>query len=89
MHFTAVAAKKYLLLEVYMKTCIVTVALLAFATVPVLTVAHEKSAKSQKSERVYCCHEKGPEKGKCDKLHTKDECEREGGRVVNSCKECK
>ena len=35
--------------------------------------------------RVYCCHEKG----KCDKLHTKAECEKEGGKVVKSCKECK
>jgi hypothetical protein len=35
--------------------------------------------------RVYCCHEKG----KCDKLHTKAECEKEGGKVVNNCKECK
>jgi hypothetical protein len=41
--------------------------------------------KSQKGERVRCCHGKG----KCDKLHTKSECEKEGGKVVNDCKECK
>lgn len=40
---------------------------------------------SKKTERVYCCHERG----KCDKLHTKAECEKDGGKVVKSCKECK
>lgn len=45
--------------------------------------AHEQTPA--KDSRVYCCHEKG----KCDKLHTKTECEKEGGKVVNSCKECK
>jgi hypothetical protein len=72
-----------------MKTILFVIAFLAFAAAPPLTIAHEKSTKSTKAERVYCCHEKGPEKGKCDKLHTKDECEKEGGRVVSNCKECK
>ncbi len=39
----------------------------------------------KKKERVYCCHERG----KCDKLHTKAECEKDGGKVVKTCKECK
>ncbi|MBI5568878.1 MAG: hypothetical protein HY914_02945 [Desulfomonile tiedjei] len=41
--------------------------------------------KPAKEPRVYCCHGKG----KCDKLHTKAECEKEGGKVVENCKECK
>jgi hypothetical protein len=75
--------------EVFMKRLFLILALLAFAAVPPLTIAQEKSTKPIKAERVYCCHEKGHEKGKCDKLHTKSECEKEGGRVVKDCKECK
>jgi hypothetical protein len=58
------------------------------AAAPLLVTAQTPD-KSQKSERVRCCHEKGHDKGKCDKLHTKSECEKEGGRVVKDCKECK
>jgi hypothetical protein len=76
-------------MEAYMKTFFLMLALLAFAAVPPLTIAQEKSTKPTKAEKVYCCHEKGPEKGKCDKLHTKAECEKEGGKVVKDCKECK
>jgi hypothetical protein len=72
--------------EVFMKRFFLILALTAFAAVPPLTIAEEKSTKAVK---VYCCHEKGHEKGKCDKLHTKDECEKEGGKVVKDCKECK
>jgi|WetSurMetagenome_2_1015567.scaffolds.fasta_scaffold383833_2 hypothetical protein len=75
--------------EVFMKRLFLVLALLAFAAVPPLTIAQEKSTKPAKAEKVYCCHEKGHEKGKCDKLHTKSECEKEGGRVVKDCKECK
>ncbi len=72
-----------------MKSLFLVLALLALAAVPPLTISHEKSTKPAKAEKVYCCHERGPEKGKCDKLHTKEECEKEGGRVVGHCKECK
>lgn len=71
-----------------MKTFFLMIALLAFVAVPQSTIAQEKSTKPTKAEKVYCCHEKGPHKG-CDKLHTKEECEKEGGRVVKDCKECK
>jgi hypothetical protein len=71
-----------------MKTFFLALALLAFAAVPPLTVAQDKSSKPAKAEKVYCCHDKGPEKGQCDKLHTKEECEKEG-KVVKDCKECK
>lgn len=72
-----------------MKRFSLILALLAFVAVPPLAIAEQKSAKPTKAEKVYCCHEKGHDKGKCDKLHTKEECEKEGGRVVTSCKECK
>ncbi|MCA1960625.1 MAG: hypothetical protein LDL33_07500 [Desulfomonile sp.] len=64
------------------------VALIAMAVIPPLTLAHEKSSKESKEtkgERVYCCWGKG----KCDKQHTKDECDKEGGRVVGNCRDCK
>jgi hypothetical protein len=76
---------KYLCTEAHMKTFLLMLALLAFAAVPPLTIAQDKSTKPTKVEKVYCCHEKG----KCDKLHTKEECEKEGGKVVKDCKECK
>ncbi|MBI5252658.1 MAG: hypothetical protein HY912_24445 [Desulfomonile tiedjei] len=51
-----------------------------------LTMAQMKAAKTnEKESKVYCCHGKGD----CDKIHTKAECEKEGGKVVKSCKECK
>jgi hypothetical protein len=45
----------------------------------------KSGGKSEKGPKVYCCHGKGD----CDKLHTKAECEKEGGKVVDHCKECK
>lgn len=72
-------------MEAYMKTFFLILALLAFTAVPPLTIAEDKSTKPTKAEKVYCCHEKG----KCDKLHTQEECEKEGGWVVKNCKECK
>jgi hypothetical protein len=72
-------------MEAHMKTFFLVLTLLAFAAIPPLTIAQEKSTKPTKAEKVYCCHEKG----KCDKLHTKEECEKEGGKVVKDCKECK
>jgi len=71
-----------------MKKVVVWLALIALVVVPPLALAHEKSAKEAKetkSERVYCCWGKG----KCDKQHTKPECEKEGGKVVPTCKDCK
>jgi hypothetical protein len=76
-------------MEANMKAFFLVLALLAFAAVPPLTIAQEKSTKPAKVEKVYCCHEKGHGKGKCDKLHTKEECEKEDGKVVSSCKDCK
>ncbi len=72
-----------------MKTFFLMLALVALAAMPPFTTAQEKSTKPLKVEKVYCCHEKGHEKGKCDKLHTKEECIKEGGAVVKDCKECK
>jgi hypothetical protein len=70
-----------------MKKFIVGLALIALATAPPLALSHEKSSKEAsetKGERVYCCWGKG----KCDKQHTKAECEKEGGKVVQHCREC-
>jgi hypothetical protein len=75
-------------MEVPMKTLFLVLALAAFAAVPPLTIAQDKPAKAIKAEKVYCCHDKGHDKGKCDKLHTREECEKEG-KVVESCKDCK
>ncbi len=72
-----------------MKTFISLLAVTALAMIPLSAIGHGESSKSTKGDRVYCCHEKGPERGKCDKLHTKEDCEKEGGKVVTSCKECK
>ncbi len=69
-----------------MKQFLLMLAILSFAAVPPLTIAQEKSTKA---EKVYCCHEKGHDQGKCDKLHTKEVCEKEGGKVVSTCRECK
>jgi len=66
----------------------VSLALIGLIVVSLLAFAHEKSSKESKEtkgERVYCCWGKG----KCDKQHTKDECEKEGGKVVNHCRDCK
>ena len=74
--------------EIIMKKFLI---LLAFVAVSVVTVswsvAHETSgnAKAAKEPKVYCCHGKGD----CDKIHTKAECEKEGGKVVKHCKDCR
>jgi hypothetical protein len=75
-------------MEVLMKAFVVI--LLSF----VLACAMIPGAWAQgatKEPKVYCCHVKGHSHGagKCDKMHTKTECEKEGGKVVNDCKECK
>ena len=50
-------------------------------SVPVIVAGHGPGT-GQKGERVFCCHGKG----KCDNLHTKADCEKEGAKVVNNCK---
>ena len=72
-----------------MKRLFLVLALLVFAAVPPLTIAQQKSTKPVKAEKVYCCHVKGHDKGKCDKLHTKEECEKDGSKVVKDCKQCR
>ncbi|MBI4965373.1 MAG: hypothetical protein HY913_19005 [Desulfomonile tiedjei] len=59
-------------------------AIALFLLTPLIAAPHGP-AKDQKGERVFCCHGKG----KCDNLHGKADCEKEGGKVVKSCKECK
>jgi hypothetical protein len=66
------------------KVLSVILAALWLLSMPVIVTAHGP-AKDQKGERVFCCHGKG----KCDNLHSKADCEKEGGKVVKSCKECK
>lgn len=63
--------------------------ILAFALVGLSPIS--MSAQMTKEPKVYCCHgkEHSHGKGKCDKLHTKTDCEKDGGRVVSDCKECK
>ncbi len=68
-----------------MKKIILLCGLLAFAASLDLNAHETKSTKDQKEEKVYCCHDKN----NCDKLHTRADCEKEGGKVVNSCRECK
>ncbi|MBI4966280.1 MAG: hypothetical protein HY913_23580 [Desulfomonile tiedjei] len=71
-----------------MRKLFVLVAFLSIALLAVSwAVAHQASSdpKAAKEPKVYCCHGKGD----CDKIHTKAECEKEGGKVVNHCKECK
>lgn len=65
-----------------MKSFLALCGILAFIGSATLNAHENKSVKDQK---VYCCHDKN----NCDKLHTKSECEKEGGKVVNSCRECK
>jgi len=76
-----------ILKEIIMKKFFV---LLAFVALSALTgslaIAQTKpGAKPAKEPKVYCCHGKGD----CDKIHTKAECEKEGGKVVKHCKDCK
>jgi len=68
-----------------MKRAVVLIAVAALLlSMPVIVGSHGPG-KDQKGERVFCCHGKG----KCDNLHTRADCEKEGGKVVKSCKECK
>jgi len=71
-----------------MRKVVVGFTLIAMVVAPALALAHEKSSKEvkeTKGERVYCCWGKG----KSDKQHTKEECEKEGGKVVKDFRECK
>jgi hypothetical protein len=76
--YTEVVLKKLFILLVFVAVSVVTV---------FCAVAHESSSnpKAAKQLKVYCCHGKGD----CDKIHTKAECEKEGGKVVKHCKDCK
>lgn len=77
--------KKFRVPEVSMKRALVLIVVAALlVSMPVLAAGHG-NAKVQKGERIFCCHGKG----KCDNLHGKADCEKEGGKVVKSCKECK
>ncbi|MFH1116587.1 MAG: hypothetical protein V1792_21950 [Pseudomonadota bacterium] len=68
-----------------MNKCLVPVVVAGLVlSMPVSVVGHG-NPKDKKSERVFCCHGKG----ECDNLHGKADCEKEGGKVVKSCKECK
>ncbi len=64
-----------------MKKLVVVMALLAFVAAAPVAMGADKAAKDVK---VACCHD-----GKCDKHHTKAECEKERGKVVKDCSECK
>jgi len=76
---------EFTLLEVSMKRALVLIVVAALlVSMPVIVAGHGDE-KGQKSERVFCCHGKG----KCDNLHGKADCEKEGGKVVKNCKECK
>lgn len=68
-----------------MKNLLVLVLVLAFAAIAPLGLSHDKSQKPPKGERVNCCHGKG----NCDNLHTREDCEKDGGKVVKHCRECK
>ena len=64
-----------------MKKLVVVMALLAFVAGAPFAMGADKPAKDVK---VSCCHD-----GKCDNKHTKTECEKEGGKVVKDCSDCK
>ncbi len=70
-----------------MKKLFVLLALVAVSTLAASWAMAQArpEAKPAKEPKVYCCHGKGD----CDKIHTKAECEKEGGKVVNHCKDCK
>jgi hypothetical protein len=69
-------------MEVLMKKVLLLLSILGvLVAVPILAL----DQKPVKEPKVYCCHDKS----KCDKLHIKAECEKEGGKVVKDCKECK
>jgi hypothetical protein len=77
--------KEFTVLEVSMKKVIVLIVFAVSLVSMPLIVAGHGNGKDKKGERVSCCHGKG----KCDNLHGKADCEKEGGKVVKSCKECK
>ncbi len=68
-----------------MKKLLLLFGLMFLITCPNLNAHEQKPSKDQKEEKVYCCHDKN----NCDKLHTRAECEKEGGKVVSSCRDCK
>lgn len=68
-----------------MKRLCAFVAVLTFTIWAPVTHFAQGAGTPTKKDRVYCCHEGG----KCDKLHTKAECEKERGKVVKSCKDCR
>ncbi len=69
-----------------MKRLLIVVMVMMFTAAAIPGVAEEKHKESKgKEEKVYCCHGKGD----CDKLHTKADCEKDGGTVVKDCKQCK
>ena len=68
-----------------MKKALKLIVFAAFLILMPVIVAGHGNEKEKKVERVFCCHGKG----KCDNLHGKADCEKEGGKVVKSCKECK
>ena len=81
----AIKNNEFTVREVSMKNVLVLIVVAALlVSMPVLVTGHG-NGKDQKGERVFCCHGKG----KCDNLHGKSDCEKEGGKVVKSCKECK
>jgi hypothetical protein len=65
-----------------MRKLVMVISLLAFVAAAPMAMAAEKPSKA---EKVACCHGKG----KCDNKHTKTVCEKEGGKVVMDCKDCK
>jgi len=74
--------------EVIMKKLFILLALLCISALSASWVTADQTStapKAAKEPKIYCCHGKGD----CDKIHTKAECEKEGGKVVNHCKECK
>ncbi len=67
------------------KILVLVIAIALTVTLGVAAQAQHKADPADKGQKVYCCHGKG----NCDKLHSKAGCEKDGGKVVNSCKECK
>jgi hypothetical protein len=76
---------EFTVLEVSMKKVLVLIIVAALLVFMPVIVAGHGNGKEKKGERVSCCHGKG----KCDNLHGKADCEKEGGKVVKDCKECK
>ena len=53
------------------------IVMVCLVSAPLIATPHG-DGKPQKGKRVFCCYGKG----KCDNLHTKTACEKEGGKVV-------